>query len=474
MSKRLKIPKRDRGKYEYIKCGKCKQVIGETCPLSKKKIGSCKFSHRHKFHLRYYVPNSGSQYITKTFNTKDYLEFKKQAREFIESLEGAVFEEENTEEKLSKKVATDVKDQNQKVSVAKNVEPILDLSFKSLFLRYVDYLNGINVPAHKYTPKDKKTIKDYIRHIKNFKEALQLKGVEVGSMLITEIGDMEVGYYHEYLVKTKKEDGSPRFSARTYNNRMADNRAFFNYVKDVLGINVTNPFEDVKKKFVKRKNFIVELSEFEELLKVVNKRNGEYEQSDRGKIYIRNHYRTWLKDAFKLALYTGERRDGIVLMRWNFVDLKERIITLPNYKVNRIKDVDKDRLIPITVDLYNLLKKMGASKFSETENYLICPEHENRASVKDWISKSFTHYWKLLGFNPEVSFRHLRKTYVTLIYSQFGDKTKAVTDQNVDTILEYYLNKRSIVAQAKNLSLHDLEVRRKAMLIELGRGNKAA
>jgi H2-forming N5,N10-methylenetetrahydromethanopterin dehydrogenase-like enzyme len=53
----------------------------------------------------------------------------------------------------------------------------------------------------------------------------------------------------------------------------------------------------------------------------------------------------------------------------------------------------------------------------------------------------------------------LRKTDVTLIYSQFGDITKVVTDQNVDTILEYYLNKKTIISQAKNVSLYDLEAR---------------
>lgn len=461
MSERLKIPKRDKGKYEYIKCGKCKRVVYNVCLATGKKIKTCKFLHRHKFQLRYYVPNSGSKYITRVFKTRDYNEFKAQAREFIESLEGAEFEEIQTDvnrQSNKKRVATDSK----KSPVAENTVPILDLSFKSLFLRYIDYLYGVNVPAHKYTPKDEKTIKDYIRHVKSFKDALKEKEIEVGSMLITEVGDTEVGYFHDYLTKSKKEDGSQRFSPRTYNNRMADNRAFFNYIKDTLGVIVTNPFDDVKRKFVKRKNFIVELNEFEELLKIVTKKNGEYEQSDRGNIYIRSHYRSWLKNAYKLALYTGERRDGIVLMRWRFVDMKERIITLPNYKVNKIRDIDKDRLIPITVDLYELLNKMGASKFKDSDEYLICPEHENRTTVKSWISKSFTHYWKLLDFNPEVSFRHLRKTYVTLIYSQFGDKTKAVTDQNVDTILEYYLNKKSIVSQAKNLSLYDLEDRKKA------------
>jgi hypothetical protein len=146
-------------------------------------------------------------------------------------------------------------------------------------------------------------------------------------------------------------------------------------------------------------------------------------------------------------------------MKWSFIDVEERIITLPNYKVNRIQDIDKDRLIPITLDLFELLNNMGYKRLKGSEEYVICPEHENRTTIREWISISFSHYWLLNKFNPEISFRHLRKTDVTLIYSQFGDKTKAVTDQNVDTILEYYLNKKTIISQAKNVSLYDLEAR---------------
>jgi integrase len=410
--------------------------------------------------LRYYVPNSGSKYLVKSFVTKDYFEFKELAKDFIDSFQGVEFQEiESPNLKKEGNDSIQLSNENYKASIAKNVEPILDLSFKSLFIRYVDFLNGVNVPSHKHKPKDIKTIKGYITSIKLFKTALKVSEIEVGSMLITEIGDVEVGYFHDYLTKTMKDDGSPKFSPRTYNNKVADNRAFFNFIKDKLGVNITNPFDDVRKKFIKRKNFTIELTEFDQLLKVVTKNNGEYEINDRNKTYKRNHYRKWLKDAYQLALYTGERRDGIVLMKWSFIDMEERIITLPNYKVNRIQDIDKDRLIPITLDLFELLNNMGYKRLKGSEEYVICPQHENRTTIREWISKSFSHYWLLNKFNPEISFRHLRKTYVTLIYSQFGDKTKAVTDQNVDTILEYYLNKKTIVSQAKNLSLYDLEAR---------------
>lgn len=464
MNDRLKIPKRDKGKYEYIRCSKCDRFVYDNCNLTDKKVSTCKFLHRHRFMLRYYVPNSSNKYIVKTFDTRDYNKFKQLAKEFLDSFEGSKFYQTNgiqNPNNIVKSIANT--HSNNKIRIAKNVEPIINLSFKSLLLRYVDFLNGINVPSHKYKPKEQKTIKGYIMSIKLFKTALKSENIDISDMLITDVGDKEVGYFHKFLTDSINENGDLKFSPRTYNNKMADNRAFFNYIKDNLGINITNPFEDVRKKYVKRKNYTIDLIDFEQLINSISKKNGVYEQNDRNKVYTRNHYRSWLKDAYKLALFTGERRDGIVLMKWSFVNMSERIITLPNYKVNRIKDINKDRLIPITIDLFNLLTKMGASKYEGSEEFVISPEHKNRTTVREWISKSFTHYWLMNNFNPEISFRHLRKTYVTLIYSQFGDKTKAVTDQNVDTILEYYLNKKTIVSQAKNLSLYDLEERRKLL-----------
>jgi integrase len=458
MSKRIKIPKRDKGKYEYIRCSKCDRFVYDNCNLTNKKIGTCQFKHRHRFMLRYYVPNSGSKYIVKTFDTKDYNEFKELAAEFIKSFDGGEFEKIAIKPTIGSALNNDGIGLKEN-SVFKKSASVINITFKSVFLRYVDYLYGVNVPAHKYKPKDDKTIKGYIKGIKIFKEALKEYEVEVGDMLVTEIGDVEVGYFHEFLSNTTKDDGSVRFSSRSYNHRIAQNKAFFNYIKDNLGINMTNPFDEMRQKYVKRKNFTIALFEFEQLLKTVTKENGLYKKYRKDRVTTLNHYRPWMKDAYKLALFTGERRDGIVLMKWSFVDMKERIITIPNYKVNRITEIDRDRLIPITTDLYKLLTKLGAEKHKGSDQYIFLPKHQNRNTIKTWISNSFTHFWKKNDFNPEITFRHLRKTYVTLIYSQFGDKTRAVTDQNVDTILEYYLNKKSIVSQAKNISLYDLEDR---------------
>ena len=140
MNEPLKIPKRDRGKYEYIRCTKCNRLVYENCNLTGKKVKTCKFLHRHKFLLRYYVPNSGSKYIVRQFKTRDYHEFQQQAKEFIESLKGATFEEETIEEQKaveSSKATEAVKSQTL------NKEKIFDLSFRSLLARYIDFLYGV-------------------------------------------------------------------------------------------------------------------------------------------------------------------------------------------------------------------------------------------------------------------------------------------------------------------------------------------
>lgn len=472
MSELLKIPKRDRGKYEYIKCGKCKMIINEHCRATGKKIKTCPAIHRHKFHLRYYVPNSGSKYLTKNFTTRDYKEFKKQAQNYIDNIEGTTVEEISevgVDNSSGQDIETSTKDTNKKTEstpIAENVEVIYDLSFKSILLRYADYLNGIengeDIPGHMHKTKDPKTIDGYLQAIRLFKTALYNNGIKTSKILITEIGDKEVGYFHNFLIESKKEDGKPRYGNRSYNNKMNYNKAFIKYVKEHLGINMVNPFDKVNKKYVETQNLTLKINEFFELLKIVTKRRGVYESKEYDKIVLRNHYRTFLKDAYILALHTGERRDGVVLMKWNFVNIEERYISLPNYKVNKIMDREKKRLIPITVELYQHLLKMGYKKKKGSDEYIICPEHENRATVKEWISKSFTHYWLSLKFNPDISFTHLRKTYVTIMYSHFGNKTEAVTDQNVDTILKHYLNKMDIVSQAKNMSLFELDNNRNA------------
>jgi hypothetical protein len=64
-----------------------------------------------------------------------------------------------------------------------------------------------------------------------------------------------------------------------------------------LRININNLLDDARKKFITLKNLTIELNGFEQLLKVVTKNNGEYEINDRNKIYIRNHYKSWLENA---------------------------------------------------------------------------------------------------------------------------------------------------------------------------------
>lgn len=143
-------------------------------------------------------------------------------------------------------------------------------------------------------------------------------------------------------------------------------------------------------------------------------------------------------------------------MRWSHV--KDSWIDIPNYKLNNQNNRDDIiRKAPITAGLLILLKELGLEKNRGLEAYIIAPEIKSRNSLNNRLSKAFTHFWKLTGSDRLVTLRHLRKTYGTLMYSVFGSKTEAITGQNIDTIIEYYLSKEKILSLAPKISLQEIE-----------------
>src|ERR1041385_1297734 len=90
---------------------------------------------------------------------------------------------------------------------------------------------------------------------------------------------------------------------------------------------------------------------------------------------------------------------------------KETFFKIPNFKVNRIQKVDKNySYTPITADLAELLFQF---EMTGENDYIVVPEHESRYSLKKFVSKAFTHYWRVTGLKRDVSFKTLRKTYET-------------------------------------------------------------
>ncbi len=101
-----------------------------------------------------------------------------------------------------------------------------------------------------------------------------------------------------------------------------------------------------------------------------------------------NHYRPWLKKVFALALFTGERLDGIVLLKWSHID--GNFFKIPNFKVERIQKTEgKYYSYAITADLAELLLQFDAT---DQDAYIVEPGMKNRYTLKKYITKAFTHF----------------------------------------------------------------------------------
>jgi hypothetical protein len=61
---------------------------------------------------------------------------------------------------------------------------------------------------------------------------------------------------------------------------------------------------------------------------------------------------------------------------------------------------------PITADLSQLLVEFVVN---DMDGYIVVPEQRGRASLKNFISKAFTHFWRLTGLKRKVTFKNLRK-----------------------------------------------------------------
>jgi len=155
----------------------------------------------------------------------------------------------------------------------------------------------------------------------------------------------------------------------------------------------------------------------------------------------------WLKDVFLFALLTGERLDGLFLAKWE--NIEGSFLKIPNWKVNRAKGYSDFRYIPITQDLSELLGKLNPGT-----GFIFCGEIKNRELLKSYCSKGFIHFWRLTGIDKQISFRHLRKTYLTRIWILLGDKSKGLkSHKHLSTQIDYYLNQADILKELTGLKL---------------------
>lgn len=275
-----------------------------------------------------------------------------------------------------------------------------------------------------------------------FVDIVRKKEGKISNVPITSISTDHVSGFHKFL---KDED----YGQAAYNGHMKAVKYFFEYVINDLNVLMKNPFDKVKMPEVHYDPEIIPVEEFEQLLSVITPENGI---GNKGKKRIENvnYYRPWLKKVFVLGLLTGERLDGLVLLRWTHIE--GNFFKIPNFKVNRIQKVNTYySFTPITADLAELLLQFN---LTDQDGYIIEPEMANRDTLKKFISKTFTHFWRLTGLKRKVTFKNLRKTYLTRLTDAIGQKAMFVKHNNDQTAIKHYLNKKELLEQTKNVRLY--------------------
>ena len=400
----------------HIWCFICKKTVtGEPC----------KHSEQQRFQSRVYNPLTKKQDCIQSYETRNAEEAFTKHREYQ-----AYLKQNNYE-------------------IAKPPDKELNTPPPAIFLKegakkYLDHLQDIDVPEYAKKNLSRHYIHEQKRYLTRFLQIVQKQEKKISSFPVTSISQLHVAAFDLYV-------RSLELSQTSYNAHIKAVKYFIGYVKEELGIEMKNPFDKVKLREVHHDPQIIPVEEFEKLLSVITPENGFGLKGGKKKQTV-NYYRDWLKNVFIFALLTGERLDGIVLLQWKHVE--DNFLKIPNWKVNRIQKADHYfSYTPITSDLAELLVEF---KMTDPEGYIVVPEFKNRATLKKFISKTFTHFWRVTGLKRKVSFKTLRKTYVTRLAGIIGEKALFVKHAGDKTAIKHYLNKKELLEKTTNVKLYEI------------------
>lgn len=482
--KHLRIPKRAKGKGEQIYCTSCNRAVNSICKKNNRTIRTCPSPESHSYKASYFVPGSDYIRITKQFRTRDYYEFKRLKNEFFDWLMQQQVSVENYKEVRKLLVEKEMQEQEQAMEHKKQnksyeteaKEPeaervivrsrdtgafkgeVKPLAYKEVVMMFLDHMAGKDDIAIKSKKRSDRYILELKFWFRCFAEVLTEIGHNAAEFPVDQIGDKELMAWHRFLEDSVKPDGTKRFGNHSYNKGIVNLSRLFQYLIHKKHYDLIDPFKDINRKSISRKgkNDAIYPDEFAVLLKLVTEDNGWGKRIDRGILRNVQRWRPWLKSAFRLGIETGERRDGIALMRWSDIDMKAMTITIINHKVSNIMQKEVDRIIPITIGLEKVLMELGYEEKKDTDEYIIDPTRVNRKGIMEDISRGFTHFWKMTGIKKktEITFKRLRKTYATLMYMYFGDQAGQITGQTIDNITRNYVDQRLLMLKARKLTIN--------------------
>jgi integrase len=319
----------------------------------------------------------------------------------------------------------------------------------------MDFLNNISIPAHRQKIRSSGHINEVERYFRYFIECLKQNEIDFNTIMVNEVDDNILGMFHTYLLEFKS------YGNVSYNKVLTIMKGFYIFLNDEADYSIKNPFYRMKRRPVRPNIETISKEEYEALLKIITKKNAKQVLSTGEKKY---HYYNWLKFAIQLGLLTGRRRDEIIHIKFSDIKTDDtgelRYIESEDYKVNRAKgnlseSSKKLIYIPITRTLKDLILENSYEEYKGTDTYLLAPEKTlHRETLKNQMSKGFAHYYNLLGTERKLTFKCLRKTYITHLALSLGLNARAITRHSGDDVLiRHYLDERLILKMAEHFEV---------------------
>jgi integrase len=426
MKEGLKIPKSHVTKGLYIYCNKCKKIITDKYGQSNSQI-KCKHYEDQVFKSVIYPPGAKTA-KTKVLATNDVNEARKLHIEFEERI------------KLGKVLIPEKYVSNK---------PEKPQSIKGSIGLYFAY--QIDISQNGVKSEHQKQVERYILEFARF---LKKEGLNLDS---TGINDIEPKY-----IKLFRNHLEEKYSSTTFNRYLTLLKSFFNHLIHIEGYVIRNPFLSEKHKPQCQIPKSFPIRELEPFLLSIIPEKGIEEISNRTKKQRYTHY---LKHFIKLGAFTGLRRDGLLKMKFSDITSDHAgrpvYIKTEDYKFNKrynlkFENEKKYIILPIPLELENLLYELGFKENVNSDKLIIGEiPNESEYVIKEKVSKGFSHFWGLYSQEEGISFKSLRKSYITEINLKYGSIGKSVTHGATgDVVNKHYFDAMRIADDLRGKNLY--------------------
>ena len=415
---KLKIKKNDYGLRIY--CTKCKK----------------QYNHHNNDICNHYGNQSykslvshGEKRRTKTYQTKNYDEALRSAIQFKKDVKNGVAD--NT-------------------LVSNEIDPD-NISIIEAADMFIKFKYGIDVPEHLKRKLTKNHLSNTKFNVQQLINILRENKVNVENTNIKDLNDIHVGYWYEYVLGNYKETGCL--------SKLKIIKCFINHMIEQVGVLMRNPFKKVMFNIPEYDTRAITKKEFEDVLYAVDNKM-EYQQLGGKRQEVKNNYRPYLIDGFKLALYTGLRREELVTLSWNDLYHSEKngslVFAIDNLKVERITGRQyKKKFIPVGPDLENLLIELGYEDLKGSKLFILEPNRTvKETTMMAALSKGFSHYYKQ-AFPEEkpMKFKILRKTYLSYLNKTVGDSVIELSSHGSMKILNKHYVDAEVVAKGLTMKI---------------------